>query len=146
MADIVPQAAYILSCCRCPVRTEIPPSAEGGPAFQMPLIYTEMAKQQVKQLWDGYETAMRRNMLDRVFKLLPGGAPLNQRQLNNFRKHYTCAMRDMISCGLGSMKTGLPLFSLIAKRNLVPRELRGGNYVETVPKLMRVRLVIIVGY
>lgn len=110
----------------------------------MPQVYAEMANEQAKQLFDGYQKAsdLGRDWgkLAGVFKVQDWPGVLQVGQLAAFKSRYTAQMRDMASCGLASMKTGLPLFKLYEreKQALIPQGLRGANFRKTVPGLLRV--------
>jgi len=143
MYDVYQSPGMLPDVCRCHVNKDLQPAEEGGPTFVTAKAYAEMVKEQAKQLFDGYHTAALKEdkaVLPRVFQIGPNQHVLRQNQFLLFKERYTCMMRDMGSCGLAAMKTGLPLFKLLRHTNLLPTELQGPDYGKTVPKLVKVSM------
>jgi hypothetical protein len=92
-------------------------------------------------LHEGYMRAVQRNDLDRVFVPRTNG-PFGAAQLIAFSQAYTGTMRDMRSCGVAAIYTGLPLWRLREKASLVSREFQGQNFTRRTKYLMRVRAII----
>lgn len=119
-----------LNTCRTPVINQ---NAAAG--AQNPRAYRQLADGHAGLLYDGYQKAMQNDDLERVF--LPRGAQPFQTLLQ-FSAAYTGTMRDMRSCGVAALHTGLPLYLLKEKAHLIPPGFKAKNFTGRLPFLMKV--------
>jgi hypothetical protein len=120
-----------------PCRTPAQRQAGNGQA-QGPAAYRHLADSHAGLLLDGYLKAVQRNELERVFVPRANG-PFAAGQLLAFSQAYTGTMRDMRSCGVAAIYTGLPIWILRQKASLVNREFKFRNFNTRAQNLMRVR-------
>lgn len=128
---------FCLSACLPAHRTSVlNNSSEPHNPDTKPETYTDMAESHAGLLFDGYQRAKTLDNLERVFK--PSGRIYRDNELLAFTAAYTGTIRDMCSCGVAALHTGLPLSQLVNKKHLVSREFNTGGFIERTPYLIKV--------
>ena len=89
-------------------------------------------------LLDGYQKAFQGHELERVFLVTPD-TPQTLATAAAFSEAFTGTMRDMQSCGIASIHTGVPLWMLKEKRALVQQTFQGTGFLASVCRLVEVR-------
>lgn len=100
--------------------------------------FEQMAVNQAKLLYEGNQKA---NMLQTgscVEANCPHHDIISVDSLEAFREVYTGTIGDMMSCGIASMLTGLPLWLLGQDTALIPQDFKAVTFQEQVPTLMKV--------
>lgn len=98
-----------------------------------------MATEQVGLLYDGYQRAQRNDTLTRVFRDVtgPDGAMRVCNSQLDFAEAYTATIRDMRSCGVAAVHSGLPIWRLIDKANHVDSQFKIKDFIKAVPGLIK---------
>lgn len=112
-------------------------SVNPNDSFKRPKAYRELATSHAGLLFDGYQRAQLLEQVDRVFK--PRKETFKSNELLAFSAAYTGTIRDMCSCGIAALHTGLPLSKLVEKKNLISREFNTNSFIERTPYVIKVR-------